>query len=238
MFRVIPKGLRLMRFAKFSIAGVLLAAAAVFGTAQAQILLYAQRLPEGTVYIRLANALPDAASVQTDFAGKVALGAEGAARISPYYVAGTAGGKTVTLQVTEAGKTMPAKFEPKSGSFITVVLHRDGDAVTASIVTDKPEFNQLRARLSFYNATANCGAGSLAEGTGKAIFSGMAANSGQARSINPVEAKVTASCATGKAPVLDLGKLEAGGLYSVWMMQPGSALTSFVAHDTIAPPQN
>lgn len=230
-----------MSFATSTIGRVLVAAAAVFGIAapaQAQILLYAQRLPEGTVYIRLVNALPDAASIQTDFAGKVALAAEGAARISPYYVAGSAGGKTVTLQVTEGGKTTRAKFEPKSGSFITVVLHREGEAVTAAMVTDKPEFNQLRARLSFYNATATCGAGLLAEGAGKAIFSGMAANSGQARSINPVEAKVTASCATGKAPVLDLGKLEAGGLYSVWMMQPGSTLTSFVAHDTIAPPQN
>ena len=230
-----------MSFATSKSGRGLIAACVLLGLAapaEAQILLYAQRLPEGTVYIRLVNALPDAATIQTAFAGKVTLGADGAARISPYYVAGTAGGKTVTLQVTEGGKTAPAKFEPKSGSFITVVLHREGDAVTAAIVTDKPEFNQLRARLSFYNATANCAAGSLAEGAGKPIFSGMAANTGQARSINPVAAKVTASCSTGKAPVLDLGELQAGGLYSVWMMQPAGALTAFVAHDTIAPPQN
>ena len=202
-----------------------------------QVLLYSQSLPEGTVYIRLASALPDAATVRTDFAGTVALGADGAARISPYYVAGDAGGKTVTLQVTQAGNTATAQFTPRSGSFVTVILHGDGGAVTAAVITDKPEFNQLRARLSFYNATPACAAGSLADAAGKAIFGGMAANSGQARSINPVAAKVVAGCAAGTAPLLDLGKLEAGGLYSVWMMQPGGALTAFVAHDTIAPPQ-
>ena len=229
-----------MRFASSILARGSITAAAVLGFAtpgQAQILLYAQRLPEGTVYIRLVNALADAATVQTDFAGKVTLGAEGAARISPYYVDQSGGGKTVSLQVTAAGKTATAKIEPKSGSFVTVVLHGGGDAVTAAVIPDKPEFNQLKARLSFYNATGNCGAGSL-ETAGKPVFSAMAANTGQARSINPVEAKVTASCASGKAPTLDLGKLEAGGLYSVWMMQPAGALTAFVAHDTIAPPQN
>ncbi len=205
--------------------------------AQAQPLLYAQRLPEGTVYVRLVNALPAAASVQTDFAGKVELGADGANRLSPYFVAGNAGGKTVSMQVSEGGKTATAKFEPKSGTFITVVLHPDPSGVSAAIVTDKPEYNQLRARLSFYNATSDCAAGSLSEQVGRPVFNNMPPDSGQARSINPVTATVTAACGGGKAPPLSLGQLEAGGLYSVWMMRPSGQLLSFVAHDTIAPPR-
>ena len=55
--------------ARLSLAG--LAILGLAAPAQAQILLYAQRLPEGTVYVRLASALPATASVQTDFAGKV-----------------------------------------------------------------------------------------------------------------------------------------------------------------------
>ena len=218
----------------------LAAAIAVLGladSARAQILLYAQRLPEGTVYIRLANALPAAASVQTDFAGKVDLGADGANRISSYSVAGSVGGKTVSLQVNEGGKTATASFEPKSGTFITVVLHPKGDAVTASIVTDKPEYNQLKARLTFYNATDDCPAGSLAEQAGRPVFSNVPPDSVQARSINPVAATVTAACGGGKAPPLPLGQLDAGGLYSVWMMHPTGQLLTFVAHDTIAPPR-
>ncbi len=205
--------------------------------ARAQIPLYAQRLPEGTVYIRLANALPDAASVQTDFAGKVELGADGADRISPYFVAGSAGGKTVSMQVTGGGKSATATFEPKSGTFITVVLHPKSDGVTAAIVTDKPEYNQLKARLTFYNATGDCAAGSLAEQGGRPVFGNLPPDSVQARSINPVAATVTAACGGGKASPLPLGQLEAGGLYSVWMMHPAGPLTAFVAHDTIAPPR-
>ena len=210
----------------------------------AQVPLYAQSLPEGTVYIRLVNALPAAATVQTDFAGKVKLGADGAARVSPYYVAGKAGGKSVALQVTMtgAGRTATARFVPPNGKFVTVVLHQSSDGVTAAEITDRPEYNQLRARLSFYNATTGCTTGSLADASGKPIFNATPPDSAQARSINPVAAKVIASCAAGNAPPLDLGKLEAGGLYSVWMMQPDGppgtgALTVFVAHDTIAPPQ-
>jgi hypothetical protein len=205
---------------------------------RAQILLYAQRLPEGTVYIRFANALPAAASLQTDFAGKVDLGADGTTRISPYFVAETAGGKKLSVPVSAGGKTATATFTPKSGSFITVVLHPSADGVTAAIVTDKPEFNQLKARLTFYNATADCAAGVLAEGSGRAVFSAVPPNAAQARSINPVNAVVTASCAAGKVPPLDLGKLNEGGLYSVWMMQPADKLTAFLAHDTIAPPRS
>ncbi len=229
-----PRAMRLS-----SVAGAcLVAALASSGAARAQIPLYEQRLPEGTVYIRLVNALPGAARMQTGFAGTVSLGADGATRISPYYVAGQAGGKTVTLQVSQNGAPTPASFTPKSGTFVTVVLHPAGSGVTAAVITDKPEYNQLRARLSFYNATADCPAGALALDAGRAIFTGVAADAAQARSVNPVAAKVTASCAGGRAPPLDLGQLEAGGLYTVWMMQPAGSLTAFVARDTIAPPQD
>ena len=86
--------------------GLLLAVAAA--AVQAQPLLYSQHLPEGTVYVRLASALPAAATVTTDFTGAVALGNTDAARISPYFVAGDAGGKTVSLQVNEGGKAFTA----------------------------------------------------------------------------------------------------------------------------------
>ena len=207
------------------------------GAASAQILLYAQRLPAGTVYMRLVNALPGAASIKTEFAGTVTLGAEGAQRVSPYFVSTTLGDKTVTLQVDEGGKPATASFQPKSGSFVTIVLHRTGDKVSAAMIADKPEYNQLRARLAFYNATADCAAGHLAEASGPVIFSAIAPDAVAARGINPVDAKVIASCAGGKAPVLDLGHLEAGGLYTVWMMRLDAGLSAFVAHDTIAPPR-
>ncbi len=204
---------------------------------RAQPLLYAQRLPEGTVYIRLANALPGAARVQTDFAGAVELGSDGADRISPYFVAGNAGGKTAALRVSEGGRTAEATVQPKTGTFVTVVLHDKADGVAAAVITDKPDYNQVKARLTFYNATADCAAGSLSEGSGRPVFTALPPDAAQARSINPVAATLTAACASGKAPALPLGQLEAGGLYSVWMMRLGGQVTAFAAHDTIAPPR-
>ncbi len=219
--------------------GLVIAVALCFvAPASAQILLYAQRLPAGTVYMRLVNALPGAATIQTDFAGKVELGADGAARVSPYFVSTSLGDKLVTLGVEQGGKGGKPSFTPKSGSFVTVVLHRAGDKVTASVISDKPEYNQLRARLAFYNATADCPAGVLAEAGGPDIFKGVAPDSAAVRGINPVAAKVVAGCASGKAPALDLGELQAGGLYTVWMMKPEGTLISFVARDTIAPPRS
>ena len=215
--------------------GSLMAAAAAGGV-RAQPLLYSQRLPEGTVYIRLVSALPAAAVVSTDFAGQVSLGDADAARVSPYFVAGEAGGKTVSLQVKEGGKTATATIQPKSGTFITVVLAEKAGGVSAAIIVDKPEYNQLKARLTFYNATEDCPNGSLTTG-GKAVFSGMSPQSVKAGSVNPVAATVVAACGTDKAKPLDMGKLDAGGLYSVYMMKPGGQLASFTAHDLIAPPR-
>lgn len=212
-------------------------AAAVLAPAQAQILLYSQRLPEGTVYMRFASALPAPATVGTDFAGQITLGDTGANRISPYFVAGNAGGKSVALQVASGGATATATIQPKSGTFITVVLHPKAGGVVGSIVTDKPEYNQLKARLTFYNATEDCSSASLTDGT-RPIFSGMAADSVQARSVSPVAATVTAVCGTEKAKPLELGKLDEGGLYSVWLMRLGGQLAPFLARDTIAPPRS
>ena len=206
-------------------------------SAHAQPMLYVQSLPEGTVYIRLANALPRTASVATDFAGRVELGTDGAARISPYYVAGQVAGKPVALQVKQDGTTSTAVFQPASGGFITVVLHPDGAGVRAAVIADRPEYNQLKARLSFYNAAADCPAASLAE-RGRPVFSAVPADAAAARSVNPAAATVTASCAANAAPPLPLGQLEAGGLYTVWMMQQAGRLTTFMAHDLIAPPRS
>ena len=215
--------------------GLLLATAAV-SVSHAQPMLYSQRLPEGTVYIRMASALPGAATIGTDFAGSVSLGNTEATRISPYFVAGDAGDKTVTLQVNEGGKTAAATIQPKSGTFITVVLEEKAGGVAAAIVVDHPEYNQLKARLAFYNAAADCPAGSLSE-DGHPVFSDVAPAGVMVRSVNPAAATVVAACGTEKAKPLDLGKLDEGGLYSVWLMKPGGQLTAFMAHDTIAPPR-
>ena len=202
--------------------------------ARAQPMLYPQSLPPGTVYIRLANALAGPVQVRTRFAGTVTLGTQ-ADRISPYYVAGNVGGKPVELAVTGSARAT-AHVQPQSGTFVTVVLHATGTDVSAAMITDKPEYNQLKARLAFYNADDGCAAGSLTS-EGRTVFQSVPAEGVQVRSLNPVSATVLAECRQERAEPLDLGKLQEGGLYSVWMMRPGGRLISFMSHDIIAPPQ-
>ena len=56
------------------------------------------------------------------------------------------------------------------------------------------------------------------------------------RSVNAVASqRVRAECDGRKAAPLDLGRLDAGGLYSVWLVAPGGTPETFLARDLIAP---
>ncbi len=216
---------------------VVLLLVATLGQARAQIPLYAQRLPDSTVYLRFANALPGPAQVQTAFAGPVALGTDDAGRISPYFVDTSVQAGAVTLRLASAGHRATVGLSVQPGSFTTVLLQPGGASITAVPVLDHPDYNQLRARLAFYNATPDCPGGTLTEASGRAIFTAVPSAGVQARSVAPAAATLTAGCGAGSAPPLSLGTLEAGSLTSVWLMRPAGSLLAFAAHDTIAPPQ-
>jgi len=204
--------------------------------AQAQPMLYEQRLPEGFAFLRLANALPGAVTVKPDFGPAVSLGAEGATRISAYLIGEGVADRPVTLGVTEGNTTTELVVRVTAGGSNTVLLQRQGAAPVATVVRDSTEYNQTRARLTFYNAIPGCADGVLAvEPSGPTVFSAVPADAMRSRSINPVRAKVRAGCAGRSSPSLDLGQLEAGGQYSVWLMAPAGEPVSFLARDTIAP---
>ncbi len=67
------------------------------------------------------------------------------------------------------------------------------------------------------------------------MFSAVTAVSMRTSSTNATaSAKVQAVCGAARAPVLDLGELNAGGLYTVWLMEPAGKPITFLAQDTIA----
>jgi hypothetical protein len=128
-------------------------------------------------------------------------------------------------------------FQVKPATFSTVIVGLVGQAIAARVVEDQTQFNQVRARLTFYNTTTTCTAAALwQEAGGAAVFSGLPPASMRMRSINPVAARVVATCNGTRTPPLDLGRLQAGGLYSVWLISLGGTPSIFLAHDTIAPP--
>ena len=127
----------------------------------------------------------------------------------------------------------------KSGEFVTVVGTKVGAALSLTAVTENPDdFNALKSSLAFYNLDEQCKAsGLMASGRGVAIFSQVAPGTLQRRSINPVALAVEANCSGQTGGLrLDLGTLEAGKRYSVFLM-PGQGAASrrlIFAPDTIA----
>lgn len=204
------------------------------GPATAQPLLYEQRLPEGFAFVRIANGLPEGAIVRPDFRDPVTLGPNGAERVSPYYVAEDVANRPVKFQVTVGGTTTEVTATVKGGGLNTVLLQLRGDAIVATSIEDPQDYNQTRARLSFYNGIPDCQGGTLAlSPSNQSVFSGVGPNSGRARSVAPAAAVVTASCTGQRAANLDLGRLQAGGLYSVFLMAPQGQPSAFLVRDTI-----
>lgn len=203
--------------------------------ALAQIALYEGRLPDGFAYVRFVNTTATALDLAPDFTDPIKLGATGASRISPYHVVEAVAGKTLTV-ASGGGK---ASFQLKPGQFHTFLITQPGPLLAGTLTVDTTQYNQLRAKLSFYNAVPDCAQATLLlDPSGQSVFKSVAALSMQTRSINPVdEAKVHATCgATAVAP-LDLGELSAGGLYTVWLMNEGGKTVTFLAMDSIAPYQ-
>jgi hypothetical protein len=213
---------------------VLLAATVPLASAQAQApMLYEQRLPEGTAFIRFINGLPGEAAVKADFAPAFTQGSGDADRVGPYVPAQKVVGRDAVVELTEGGQTVQVTLRFEAG-YNTVVLARKGGTLVATRLSDALEFNQTRARLAFYNVIPDCPDGSLTlQGSSQAVFTGVAPNTAKARTVNPSAAQVVAACGGKPAPVLDLSLLEAGGQYSVWLMAPAGTPVTLLARDRI-----
>ena len=197
-------------------------------------LLYEQRLPDGTAFIRFINTLPGEVTVKSDIAPTFTQAATDADRVGPYVPAEKATGREVVLDIAADGQSAQARVTFKEG-YNTVILARQDGKVVAVNLPDGLEFNQLRARLAFYNVIQGCADGSLTlQGSNQAVFTGVAPNTTKSRSVNPTAASVRAACGGKPAPVQDLGKLEAGGQYSVWLMAPAGTPVTLLARDRIA----
>ncbi|WP_376091489.1 ABC transporter permease [Roseomonas sp. CCTCC AB2023176] len=209
-------------------------AAGLAGPALAQPMLYEQRLPEGTGFVRLVNATAGQITVKPDYDEATTLGTSGAERVSPFYVSEGIAGRPVRLQVTAGGRTVPVEVRLQGSALNIVVIRGSGERMSADAFQVRQLYEQQRAVLAFVNAVPDCPNGTVALANGQAVIQGVGAMTAQNRAVAPAAAVVRASCGTQSAPNLDLGRLQAGGLYSVWLMAPEGQPISFVARDTIA----
>lgn len=204
--------------------------------ARAQGQVYDPLPPPGSAYVRFVNSLDGDVEVRPEFLPAQQLGAAQANRVTPYFVVDKVAGRDLVAGMRAGDRAGHVTFRAEAGSFVTVVLWPGpGREIGAVPVIDQADFNQTRARLSFYNATPACPSATLALADGGAtVFQGIAPGSAKARSVNPVETGVIASCGEQKAPALALRGIEAGGMYSIWLIQPAAAVTTFLTRDVTA----
>lgn len=209
--------------------------------ALAQQVLYQPLPPAGSAHLRIANGtgeplLVGALTPGPLTPGTLTLGTGTAQRISPYAVQLEVAGRPIALALSAGAARGEASLPLQPGSFNTLVVLADGAALRAVPLVDETQFNQTRARLTFYNATANCAGGGLAlDPAGQVVFADVAPGAARMRSVNPVSAQVRVGCDAARGPAFALGGLEAGGQYSIWLMSPAGQPIGFVTRDTTAP---
>lgn len=124
------------------------------------------------------------------------------------------------------------------GEFVTVVgVPAIDGALRAVVLREQPDdFNALKASLGFYNLDGACAdAGLVAAGRNVAIFERVAEGAAARRQINPVALSVQPSCG-GKAvgQPLDLGTLQAGERYTVFLLPSSQGPRLLRAVDSLA----
>lgn len=203
-------------------------------SAVAQEMLYEDRLPDGFAYMRFVNVTPtNLALTPIGFADPLALGTSGADRVSAYYVVEKVAKRTLTVKLGPVGQ---ASFELKPGAFQTVFIERTGSAIGSRVVTDQMELSQTKARLSFYNDVPTCAASLYLEPKGQTVFKDVGPNLMRGRAVNPAEnPRVRANCGIENVASLDLGPLDAGGQYSIWLIAPMGSPIAFLSKNKIAP---
>lgn len=209
------------RQALFTLAG--LAALSCLPAAHAEgtlAQLYAARPPAGSSFVRVVH--PDPGSLRVKIADGPEQTLSGSKPASSYAIVKGDTPFAIQLDGKSAGSM---KVAP--GSFTTLVPQRQGkNAATRFTAIDDSGGSQdaLKAELRFYNLTTDCPQGSLQVApAGTPLFTGVAPAASASRSINPVSAQLSASCAKAVSAPLALPQLQPGDHYSLFMTGTAAA---------------
>lgn len=225
----------MMDILRKALAATLLSAAFAAPQALAQSQVYDPVPPRGSAYVRIVNGLVGEVQARPDFLPQQRLGTAPAQRVMAFTAIENVAGRQLRLEFQEGQSRGTATIRVEPGSFNTILLHPVAGGIGATAVVDTADFNQTRSRIAFYNVLPDCPAAALGLlPSGPAIFEGVPALGTRARSVNPVTAQVRASCGTRTAAPVALEGLEAGGMYSVWLMGSGGNVAAFVTRDTTA----
>lgn len=207
------------------------------GPALAQGEVYDPLPPRGSAYLRIVNGLDVEVTAFPDFLPQQRLGTAPAQRVMAYTVVPNVANRTLSMTLQDGRRRGAVSVHVEEGSFVTLLVHAGPNGtLEAARISDVADFNRARARMAFYNGVPDCPAAALAlHPSGPVIFDAVPRLGSRARSVNPVSAEVQARCGESAAPAFTLQSLEAGGMYSIWLIRgQGSSLTAFVTRDVTA----
>jgi hypothetical protein len=215
---------------------VLTVALGIPGQALAQGQVYDPVPPRGSAYVRLVNVLPGEVTARPDFLPQQRLGTAPAQRVTAFTTVENVANRQLRVEFQEGTRRGTATLRAEPGSFVTLLLHATPQGgLAATAVVDAADFNRARARLAFYNAMPDCPAAGLSiHPSGPAVFEGVPSLATRARSVNPVAAEIRGTCGERASAPFPLEGLEAGGMYSIWLISGGAAPLAFLTRDTTA----
>ncbi|NCC20845.1 MAG: DUF4397 domain-containing protein [Alphaproteobacteria bacterium] len=141
--------------------------------------LYDPVAPEGSAFVRYANATPMDGSEKAVANGKTYDYLD-YQEISPYFVVP---GGTATLQIGEAKQS----FDVEAGNFYTVVLH---DGTRLSLHQDETSDNRAKAQVNLYNYSPAESASLKTSDGNITIIENVEQGGNAAREINPVKVAI------------------------------------------------
>lgn len=223
-----------MRFKPCLIKLVVLSMIAFSITGMAEeMALYPTGPSQDSSFVRFVNATDQAITLTSSGAKKMILPINQAAT-SFYPIAA----KSTLKGSFSSGKAKSdIALSVKPGEFASVIALTSPAGIKQVILREQPDdFNALKASVALYNADANCTNAALnVVGRTVNLFDKVPAGNLQRRALNPVKISVQLLCNAQKTSApLDLGLLQAGQRYSVFVMPSKQTSRIFFTSDNIA----
>lgn len=199
--------------------------------------LYETGPAEDAAFLRFVNATGKALEVRPEGSGaKLALPP---GQPASDFVAVHAG-KALRGTVTLGKQSLATETTVQPGEFATVVVlgGPDGSLMQQTLRDSPDDFNAMKVTLVFYSLASQCEQASVqVAGRGIALFEQAATAVAPARrQVNPVPLAVQLAC--GGRPVgapVDIGRLQAGGRYTLFAVPGVPVPVLFAVTDVLAP---
>lgn len=172
--------------------------------------------PEGSIYVRVANAQATPLSLQVGEGRAEQISAAGKVA-TDYYV--QPGGQPFRVRVN--GKPLQVATPAPAAGFVTLLV---GTGSAVRVVQDQQAAGNtgLKAELALYNLAPGCNA-RLELASGDVVLASVAEASRGTRAINPVQATLVAKCGARASAPLQLPALKAGDRYSLFVTGTANA---------------